>query len=507
MDNSSGCRSLYQLSLGAVAEQFLIFKKHINFLPENVLFDLYYQLYKNRKLCLLGMELSDLNTLLRMLKVTNKRIHLHKSFQALMDHGTKIGNELAISYNLCYLGNKDNFSAHETIINLGLRLGKFLNDAGWYFESEQVLLACKDLCVSGPQNPENWCRTLDCCYKLLHAQTAYCMFNEATKTCDLALQTIEKLNNTEYTNINHAAFYAELGVLYFSRSEYDKAYKWSVEALNQLKPSLSPHIIINVLRQTAKSCIMMREYKKAGLLIKHAVCLARELFDRQDPKYSDVLIDYGFYLLNSDSIPNSVIVYKFALDIRKEIFGKYNLQVAMAHEDLAYALYVQEYNSGKFSLASHHVNKAIEIMEKLLPSEHLLLASAKRVKALILEEIALDNSQTPGSDQNLFTKSETLHLSALQLSQTAFGDMNVQTAKHYGNLGRLYQSMNRFDEAEKMHLRAIRIKEDILGSYDYEVGLSIGHLASLYNFHMQRYEEAERLYQRSIDINLQWLGV
>jgi hypothetical protein len=30
-------------------------------------------------------------------------------------------------------------------------------------------------------------------------------------------------------------------------------------------------------------------------------------------------------------------------------------------------------------------------MEKLLPKEHLMLASVKRVKALILEEIALDS--------------------------------------------------------------------------------------------------------------------
>lgn len=30
-------------------------------------------------------------------------------------------------------------------------------------------------------------------------------------------------------------------------------------------------------------------------------------------------------------------------------------------------------------------------MQRLVPSNHLMLASAKRVKALILEEIALDN--------------------------------------------------------------------------------------------------------------------
>lgn len=83
-------------------------------------------------------------------------------------------------------------------------------------------------------------------------------------------------------------------------------------------------------------------------------------------------------------------------------------------------------------------------MEKLLPANHLMLASAKRVKALILEEIAIDTASTPLCEQDLLLKAENLHLSALQLAKTAFGERNVQTAKHYGNLGRLYQSMRKF---------------------------------------------------------------
>ena len=41
-------------------------------------------------------------------------------------------------------------------------------------------------------------------------------------------------------------------------------------------------------------------------------------------------------------------------------------------------------------------------------------------------------------------ESEALHKAALSLSMMAFGEKNVQTAKHYGNLGRLYQSMQKF---------------------------------------------------------------
>lgn len=108
------------------------------------------------------------------------------------------------------------------------------------------------------------------------------------------------------------------------------------------------------------------------------------------------------------------------------------------------AFWRQQMQYNNFFVNSNHVNRAIDIMEKLLPDKHLMLSSAKRVKALILEEIALDSAPANGSDQNLFFKSETLHLSALLLAKDAFGENNVQTAKHYGNLGRLYQSMRRY---------------------------------------------------------------
>ncbi|XP_015112577.1 amyloid protein-binding protein 2 [Diachasma alloeum] len=501
-------KTLYELSVISVAKGFVTYKKSLAYLPDNVVFDIYHQLYKEKRLCLLSQELTHMDIFSRMLKVRNRRIDLLQMFQSLMDHGTKIANDIVVAYSMCCLEVLKKPYAKKEVINLGLRLGSFLSDSGWYLDSEEALNACKNLCIMSTsqesETPETLCRTLDCCHKLLHAQAAYCAFRGAAETHELALATVKKLEAIGYKDCSHAALYAEFSVLFFIRSEYDQAYRWSVAALRELKPTVPARITIDVLRQAAKSCVVKREFQKAGLLIRQAVYLAREVFDTHHPKYCDVLIDYGFYLLNYDSIVNSVSVYKTALEIRKTIFGKMNLHVAIAHEDLAYALYVQDYSSGRFTPANDHATKAIEIMEKLLPSEHLMLASAKRVKALILEEIALDNA--PTTEEDLLVKSEDLHLSALQLAQTAFGERNVQTAKHYGNLGRLYQSMRRFDEAEVMHLKAIKIKEELLGSDDYEVGLSIGHLASLYNFHMARYRDAEQLYYRSIAINLKLFG-
>lgn len=78
------------------------------------------------------------------------------------------------------------------------------------------------------------------------------------------------------------------------------------------------------------------------------------------------------------------------MDIKRSIHGNKNLAVATAEEDLSYALYVLEYSSGNFQSAKDHICKSIDILRSLLPTDHLLLSSARRVKALILEEIALD---------------------------------------------------------------------------------------------------------------------
>lgn len=144
--------------------------------------------------------------------------------------------------------------------------------------------------------------------------------------------------------------------------------------------------------------------------------------------------------------------------------------MAIATEDMSYALYVREYSTGRFQNALDHVENSVRILKSIVPSNHLMLASAKRVKALILEEIALDNS-TDGLGEYgmawhgqtnfriicksymepcildvhpLLLHAEELHQSALDLSLNVFGEMNVQTAKHYGNLGRLYQSMTKY---------------------------------------------------------------
>ncbi|XP_061637218.1 amyloid protein-binding protein 2 isoform X2 [Phyllopteryx taeniolatus] len=462
------------------------------------------QLYQQGRLCQLGGEFCDLEVFAKVLRASDKRHLLHHCFQALMDHGVKVASVLANSFSRrCSYIEDSHTHVKEKAIQFGFVLGGFLSDAGWYGDAEKVFLSCLQLCALHIEVLHCY-RAVECCVRILHVRNGNCKYHLAEETFKLAQSHMEKLAKHGH-EANKAALYGEFCALLFAKSHYDEAYRWCVEAMKEITPELPVKVVIDVLRQASKACVVKREFRKAEQLIKHGVFLAREHFGLKHPKYSDTLLDYGFYLLNVDNICQSVAIYQTALDIRQSVFGGKNIHVATAHEDLAYSSYVHQYSSGKFDNALFHAERAIDIITHILPEDHLLLASSKRVKALILEEIAIDchNKET---EERLLQEAHDLHLSSLQLAKKAFGEFNVQTAKHYGNLGRLYQSMRKFKEAEEMHIKAIQIKEQLLGHEDYEVALSVGHLASLYNYDMNAYEDAERLYLRSISIGKKLFG-
>uniref|UniRef100_W8B411 Amyloid protein-binding protein 2 n=1 Tax=Ceratitis capitata TaxID=7213 RepID=W8B411_CERCA len=392
-------------------------------------------------------------------------------------------------------------------VDFGLRLGTFLCEGGWVTDSIQVLQCVAAKVCSTPIDVTNIAVCLDCLQRLLQAETVICEFKAAKRTFQEIQKIIKTYSEDKIPPSLLTQIYTRFSVLSFARSEYGNSQKWSMFAIRSLKESMPERIIVDALRQAARVCVVKRDFSRANLLINQAVSRAKKAFGKRHQKYADVVFDYGYLKLNVDSVHESIAAYKEACSIRRSILGNTSFHVGVVHEDLAYACYVKEYSTGRFNSARKHIDKAIDIMEAMLSCNSLMLASAKRVKALIFEEIVLDKiSEGREDDEKLLNQAEELHLFALSLAKEEFGEKNVQTAKHYGNLGRLYQSMHRYEEAEKMHLKAIDIKTEVLGPNDYEVALSVGHLASLYNYHMEKYSEAEKLYLLSISINSRIFG-
>jgi len=100
----------------------------------------------------------------------------------------------------------------------------------------------------------------------------------------------------------------------------------------------------------------------------------------------------------------------------------------MANEEMSYACYVLNYQTGKFLEAKRFVQRSRAILEKLLPSGHLLISSSKRVEALIIEEIALEKYSGPdqaGDKNRLLEQAHQLQKQSLDTAINTFGEESL----------------------------------------------------------------------------------
>ncbi|CAG0894434.1 unnamed protein product [Cyprideis torosa] len=313
--------------------------------------------------------------------------------RALMDHGIGLARSMSETFSMYCLEVKDDAAEAEAVdkaFQVGLSLSQFLSEAGWFQEAETILFSSKSLLSNSDDDRSVLC-SLHCLLRLLRVQNSFALISPAKKSLSESQKLLEIVQERKI-DTNLAALYKEIAELYFILSRYDEAYSWSCRSLRELTPSMPPHVVIDAYRQTAKCCMMRRDFSQADLVIEEAVSLALHHYGEKSLKYAGTLVDYGFFLLSMDRVKRSVEIYTKALHIYKEILGGNNLLVALRYEELAYACYVNQYSLGKFfSARSTHVEHALSIFRKLLPPDHLYFSSALRVKALVLEELSLDS--------------------------------------------------------------------------------------------------------------------
>jgi Cohesin loading factor len=251
---------------------------------------------ESEKLDILMEELANLDMFIKLLKYASAKQSMLKCFQALLSDGKPIAFELCNKY----VGKiQDEFLDAEvdglnkqqgqpddllTITNHGLRIGSFFSESGCLEESLSVLSTVLKLIG---RLDRDQCSTvlleLSCLQKLLHAQAAYSCFKEASQSSLLALNLIRSnpLDETGQATAKSvpmsllANLYQQISVLHFCRSEYDFSYKWSLKALKCIRQDSPTKIIVDVLRQAAKSCVVKRRFQCATMLIKQAVTRAR----------------------------------------------------------------------------------------------------------------------------------------------------------------------------------------------------------------------------------------
>ena len=510
-------KSLYILATNAVVKYFHKLRKCLDKLPQPIVFDITYQSYLRisnvnmrtdfrLKIDLLN-KLTDFPTFVKFLKVGDKRSGLHKMLQAAVEvpgpvKWSKLAPDtLAKAFcrnqeehlaELTSTGHEVKLSDISKGLMLGLNLGEFLCEAGWYTAASEVHRACVNIIRSVRASESGLMLVkLDCLTSLLLTLTNDCQpFSEAENIHTELISYIRDEELTTSTCPNLAYSCSVLSKYHSMNYNFDLASTWAMESVKLLTPILPPKLTLDVLRQASIVCVRKREFAKAEILVKQALGISKTVFGDTHVKYADSLIDYGFYLLNVDRLTASVEVYQKALKVRETIFGGDNLKVAWVCRALAGA----EFSCRAFSDARRHAEKSLSIMERHLPANHLYVAFSKRVLALVLLEVAISPK-----DEILLKESEELHKFVFNIIRHNFGEYNLQTALCYANLGRFYKRTHKFEESEKIYLRAIEILEEIHGTEDSQVANCLYGLAIVY-FCMNQHLKAEKLFLRSIDI-------
>src|SRR6266536_1826890 len=149
--------------------------------------------------------------------------------------------------------------------------------------------------------------------------------------------------------------------------------------------------------------------------------------------------------------------------------------------------------AGKYDEALSLVERALEIRERLLGTEHRDVAAG------------IDSLAGVYSDRGEYVKAEPLYLRALAIREKALGIDHPDTATGASNLGKLYHSQGKYVEAEPLHQRALDIREKALGKDHPSTAQSLNNLAFVYEY-LGKYAEAEPLYKRALDIREKSLG-
>ncbi len=174
-----------------------------------------------------------------------------------------------------------------------------------------------------------------------------------------------------------------------------------------------------------------------------------------------------------------------ALEIRERLFGKEEVEVARALEDLAW-LMVQKRD---FATAESLLRRALLIRERMLGEDHPDVAATLASVAWTLQW------------QGDFRTAESLLRQALTSLRRHLGNDHVNVARSLNYLGTVLLNRDEYDEAERLFREALAIRRRLLGDEHPDVNISRSNLAMV----LQKkgsYDEAESGLREALSQNV-----
>ncbi|XP_011187860.2 amyloid protein-binding protein 2 [Zeugodacus cucurbitae] len=350
-------------------------------------------------------------------------------------------------------------SLYSELVKFGLRLGSFLCENGFMQESIKVLTFVAEKISLMAESDSKTIQYLDCLQRRLYCETSIWDTYAASRTLEKIGEILGESDYEYLPDTLTVQIFTQTSAFHLTRHKFEKAYEFSTMAMQYLSESMPKRIVVDALRNTAKACMAVREYRTACMLIKQAISMAENVFGRNHLKYADVMFDYAYFLLIYDKVERAVEIYTEVNKIRLNKLPRDSFLMGLTKAALANAYYLQKHRSNGL------VDSAFEVLSKELSITNLLLASVFRLKSLVKSEVAFDKYRRYYKTKKYdFKKYLNVQIESLNLCVSFEGEQNLLTAKNYFELARLYQASKQYQDAKRSIAKCVWITMTEMGS-------------------------------------------
>ncbi|CAF0819976.1 unnamed protein product [Adineta steineri] len=231
-------------------------------------------------------------------------------------------------------------------------------------------------------------------------------------------------------------------------------------------------------QRLGKLLLTIGQFNKAEEL--YNVLLKQTSVENEKQHYYSQL---GFAHLNKGDYEKAISYYNQALEIREKIFPSNHPNLATSYSNIG-SVYD---NMGEYSRAVSYHEKAVEICEKTLPSNHLHLAQS------------YNNIGNIYTKMGEYSKALSSLEKALEICRKTLPSNHPDMASSYNNIGSVYIKIGEHSKALSFYGKALEIDQKTLPSNHPDLANSYNNIGLVYD-NMGEYLKGLSFYKNALEI-------
>ena len=276
--------------------------------------------------------------------------------------------------------------------------------------------------------------------------------------------------------------YNNLGVLYQDLGNYDEALSihYKILKLDRIFGDTSL-IVGGSYINIALVYFGMEYYKKSLFYLRKSINLYKNIFSKKSTETLNIYFNLAKVYLKTNHKKRAMILYSFCKKNYENIFEDGHPLLISINEEIG-DIYFEEFHFDKAKLSYINV---IEISSKL----HLKNSET----ASYYNKLAFCYEQT-----NKYTESFYHYKRSLKIYKDTFGDMDINVAILYLNIGRLLFTINKYRFSSLFLKKSIDIQKKL--NRDELSLLPYYNMLGIVLFNLKNYEEAFFYYNKTLTI-------